>query len=90
MFLCNEKPGGGQLTWASVPRASVLMFTFSQSHNGLFSSSILSVFQGGQRAKGQMHALAMSKLFLVSPAQFFPLVSQLSVTWLSELGNGVY
>ena len=28
-FPCSEKPGGGQLTWASVPRASVLMFTFS-------------------------------------------------------------
>jgi len=37
-----------------------------------------------------MRALAVSELLLVSPTQSFPLISQLSVTWLSEMGNGVY
>lgn len=67
VFLCNKESGYGQLPKSSVPCASVLMFTLSESHGGLFTSSISSVFQRGRGPKG-VHTLDLSSFLWAQPS----------------------
>lgn len=84
MFPRNGNFRAGQLTQPSAPHASVLIFTLSEPHGGLFSSGISPVFQRtegkGQRTKGKGHAHAESELFFCEP---FLLLS----TYLSSAGT---